>query len=155
MPAPAADAVAAEQDAGSLRIHAGTILSVEPSGGGVVVTWRPRGSAVRMETRALRVYDATGAATAAASPDRLLGALRRRGHGRLDSLGIGLDVNASLNLLDAQGRPGPRIHALGPIVRGVLWECTAVPELRAQVRTVAKHVAEALGTPAQQAAQSA
>jgi uncharacterized NAD(P)/FAD-binding protein YdhS len=148
LPAPAAEAVAAEQDAGSLRIHAGTILSVEPCEGGVLVTWRPRGSVVRMETRALRVFDATGAATAAASPDRLLGALRGRGLGRLDSLGLGLDVNASLNLLDAKGRSSPRIHALGPIVRGVLWECTAVPELRAQARAVARHVAEALATPA-------
>jgi uncharacterized NAD(P)/FAD-binding protein YdhS len=148
MPTPAAEAIATEQEAGSLRIHAGTILSVEPCEGGFLVAWRPRGSAVRMETRALRVFDATGASTAAASPDRLLDALRGRGLGRLDPLGLGLDVNASLNLLDAKGRSSPRIHALGPIVRGVLWECTAVPELRAQAGAVARHVAEALGTPA-------
>jgi len=46
--------------------------------------------------------------------------------------------------MDASGRPNPAIHALGPIVRGVLWECTAVPELRVQAAFVARRVADAL-----------
>lgn len=146
MPPPAAEAVSTERDAGTLRVQAGTILSVEPCEGGVQVNWRPRGSVAWQATRAVRVFDATGAANAAGSPDRLLGALRRRGLGRFDCLGLGLDVNPTLNLLDAMGRPNPRIHALGPIMRGVLWECTAVPELRAQAQAVAWHVAAAVST---------
>ncbi|MEA2788308.1 MAG: hypothetical protein QOG73_714 [Acetobacteraceae bacterium] len=146
MPAPAAEAVRAERDAGSLRIHAGTILSAEPCDGGVLVNWRPRGDVAAQSTQAVRVFDATGASNAAGSPDRLLGALRRRGVGRLDCQGLGLDVSPTLNLLDSMGRPNPRIHALGPIMRGVLWECTAVPELRTQAQAVARHVAAALST---------
>jgi uncharacterized NAD(P)/FAD-binding protein YdhS len=142
MPAPAAASVAAELKAGSLQVHAGTILSVESSGDAVLVTWRPRGSEVRQAMRAVRVFNATGASNAAASPDRLLATLRSRGVARLDCLDLGLDVNATLNLLDAMGQPNPRIHALGPLTRGALWECTAVPELRVQAQAVARHVAE-------------
>jgi uncharacterized NAD(P)/FAD-binding protein YdhS len=142
MPAPAAASVAAELKAGSLQVHAGTILSVEPSGDAILVTWRPRGSEVRQAMRAVRVFNATGASNAAASPDRLLATLRSRGVARLDCLDLGLDVNATLNLLDAMGQPNPRIHALGPLTRGALWECTAVPELRVQAQAVARHVAE-------------
>jgi uncharacterized NAD(P)/FAD-binding protein YdhS len=147
MPAPAAEAVAAEQEAGSLRVYAGTIQSVERCGGKVLVTWRPHGGAVRQATRALRVFDATGASNAGASPDRLLGAIRRSGVGRLDSLSLGLDVSHTFNVIDAMGQSNPRLRALGPIVRGVLWECTAVPELRAQAQTVAWHLADALSAP--------
>jgi uncharacterized NAD(P)/FAD-binding protein YdhS len=73
MPAPCAEAVSGELKTGSLYVHPGTILSVEASDDRVIVTWRPRGSEVRLATRAVRVFDATGASNAAASPDRLLG----------------------------------------------------------------------------------
>ena len=53
-------------------------------------------------------------------------------------------MNGSLELIDAAGHANPAIHALGPIVRGVLWECTAIPELRTQAAAVARRVAEAL-----------
>jgi uncharacterized NAD(P)/FAD-binding protein YdhS len=35
----------------------------------------------------------------------------------------------------------PGLKALGPIVRGVFWECTAVPDIRAQAADLAAHMA--------------
>jgi uncharacterized NAD(P)/FAD-binding protein YdhS len=144
MPAPAAEAIAALRDRGTLRVHAGSILSVTATDRGALVTWRPRGASDPARIDAARAIAATGTPDAANSADKLLHTLRRRGLARLDDLGLGLDVNPSLDLLDAAGRANPAIHALGPIVRGVLWECTAVPELRVQAAAVARRVAEAL-----------
>ena len=40
--------------------------------------------------------------------------------------------------------PWPIRKILGPIVRGVFWECTAVPDIRIQARTVAQEIARYL-----------
>ena len=111
---------------------------------GARVTWRPRGTSLLARIDAERVIAATGTPDAATLADPLLQALCRRGLARLDRLDLGLDVNGTLDMIDAAGRANPAIHALGPIVRGVLWECTAVPELRVQAASVAWPVAEAL-----------
>jgi uncharacterized NAD(P)/FAD-binding protein YdhS len=144
MPLPAAAAIAAMREQGTLAVHAGSVLSVEATAPGARVTWRPRGASLPATIDAARVIAATGTPNAAAVADPLLDALRRRGLARLDPLGLGLDVNDELALIDAAGHPNPTIHAIGPIVRGVLWECTAVPELRVQAAAVAQRVAEAL-----------
>jgi uncharacterized NAD(P)/FAD-binding protein YdhS len=38
----------------------------------------------------------------------------------------------------------PGLWALGPIVRGVFWECTAVPDIRLQARMIAERIAAQL-----------
>ena len=144
MPVPAAAAIDAMREQGALEVHAGTVLSVEPMATGARVTWRPRGASLPTRLHAARVIAATGTPNAAALANPLLDALRRRGLARLDPLGLGLDASDSLAVIDAAGRANPAIHALGPIVRGVLWECTAVPELRVQAAAVARRVAAAL-----------
>jgi uncharacterized NAD(P)/FAD-binding protein YdhS len=143
MPMPAAAALAAMREEGTLDVHAGSVLSVEPAAAGVRVTWRPRGASLPRRLDAARVIAATGTPNAAAIANPLLDALRDRGLARLDPLGLGLDVNDRLAVIDTAGRANPAIHALGPIVRGVLWECTAVPELRAQAVAIAHRIAEA------------
>ena len=143
-PKPAADAIAAMREQNWLQVHAGSVLSIDSALDGARVTWRPRGTSTPVRIDAARVIVATGAPAAAVLTDPLLRALCHRGLARLDGLGLGLEVNGSLDLMDASGRPNPAIHALGPIVRGVLWECTAVPELRVQAASVARRVADAL-----------
>ena len=53
---------------------------------------------------------------------------------------LGLDVTDSLQLRHADGTPDARLWALGPIVRGVFWECIAVPDIRVQASHVAVSV---------------
>ena len=43
-----------------------------------------------------------------------------------------------LAVVDTQGRPSDFLFAIGPLLKGTLWETTAVPELRAQAHQVAK-----------------
>ena len=125
--------------AGALRIKRGRLAGVEAGAGRATVQIRSPGG---LETIAVqRVIHATGAAPAAAA-DGLVAGLLAAGLARTDQHGMGLDVSATLELAGAEG--GSRAWALGPIVRGVFWECTAVPDIRVQARMIAAEVARQL-----------
>lgn len=57
---------------------------------------------------------------------------------------MGVEVTETLQLVNCIGERSGAAWALGPIVRGVFWECTAVPDIRIQARTVADEVARYL-----------
>ena len=40
--------------------------------------------------------------------------------------------------IDAEGNPSEFLFAIGPLMKGTLWETTAVPELRGQAMRVAQ-----------------
>ncbi|MBR0668948.1 hypothetical protein GXW71_31655 [Roseomonas hellenica] len=59
-----------------------------------------------------------------------------------DAFALGIECDPEgLQVLDAEARPVPGLHLLGPITRGRLWEATAVPELRAQAARLAERLA--------------
>ena len=64
---------------------------------------------------------------------------------RLDRHRIGLETSAELQAVGDAGTATPRLWALGPIVRGMFWECTAVPDIRNQAVALARSVAAAQG----------
>ncbi len=58
---------------------------------------------------------------------------------------MGIQVDDDFAAIGSDGRASRRLFALGPLLRGSLWETTAVPELRGQ----AMRVAEALSSVSQ------
>ncbi len=69
------------------------------------------------------------------SGDALTSQLLASGQVRPGSLGMGISA-------DASGRVGDHLYALGPPLRGLRWETTAVPELRRQVREICSAILE-------------
>ena len=59
----------------------------------------------------------------------------------LDRHRLGVEVSERLEAIGTRGGVTPGLWALGPIVRGVFWECTAVPDIRRQAAEVADIVA--------------
>ena len=57
-----------------------------------------------------------------------------------DELDLGLRVDEDHTVLDRSGARSPFLLALGPLLRGTLWETIAVPELRGQARRVAETI---------------
>ena len=51
---------------------------------------------------------------------------------------MGVRSDADHTLIDRDGRRSEMLLALGPLLRGTLWETIAVPELRGQARRVAE-----------------
>ena len=90
-----------------------------------------------------RVIMANGLEAIERTRDPLMGRLIASGLARFDKHAMGLDVTEALHVVRADGTPAERIWALGPIVRGMFWECTAVPDIRVQARMVGDAVAQA------------
>ena len=122
---------------GQLRLHRGRLETVEPAGGRMRVQARMRdGRALQLDVD--HVVNATGVEMRAQlMRNPLLSALLGSGQARPGPHGIGLDTDADGALLDAHGRPNPRVLVLGSLRIGSLWESIAVPELRVQAEQVA------------------
>jgi uncharacterized NAD(P)/FAD-binding protein YdhS len=61
---------------------------------------------------------------------------------RADNLGIGIDVDpATLRALDGTGVPHAAVYVIGPPTKGVLWESTAIPEIRQSASLIAQEIA--------------
>ncbi len=140
--------VAAKIDAmtarGQLTIVAGKPRAYRPAGTEVAVTWRPRGSSTESVMTVRRIVNCTGPqGDLARSSEPVLKSLIASGHARADPARLGLDVDAQSRLVGAGGEPHPRLFGLGPMTRGAFWEIVAVPDIRTQVWTVARRLAQA------------
>lgn len=79
----------------------------------------------------------------ARSTEPLLRKLIADGLARADAERLGLAVDSEARLIGADGTAHPRLFALGSMTRGAFWEIVAVPEIRVQVWTVARKLAQA------------
>ncbi|MBN9508699.1 MAG: FAD/NAD(P)-binding protein [Alphaproteobacteria bacterium] len=143
LPGPIADRIDGMRAQGQLDIRRGRLLDMRAGESGVEVTARLHGASEPTRFVVQRVIDAMGLTGLHGSVDPLAVALMRRGLARADGLGLGLDVTSTLAVIDASGHAATQMWALGPVVRGALWECTAVPEIRVHAVRVAHAVAEA------------
>jgi uncharacterized NAD(P)/FAD-binding protein YdhS len=140
---PVAAQLEALRASGFLRVRRGRLAELQFGADRVEATIREHGVRGPVMLTVQRVISATGLQTVTEADSRLVQALRARGLARLDPHGFGLDVTQTLAARDAAGQPVPGLWALGPIVRGVFWECIAVPDVRVQAMTVARQVREA------------
>lgn len=139
-PEPAAT-VAAMRSEGRLEVLAGRVVGHEEVDGVMRLALRLRDGSSRA-VAAARVIDCTGPCcdvTKAADP--LLSSLLDQGLGRPDPLRLGLDTDWDGALIDRAGDVQPRLFTLGPLRKGTLWECTAVPEIRVQAAQLAERIA--------------
>jgi uncharacterized NAD(P)/FAD-binding protein YdhS len=124
-----ADRIDALVARGRLRFAAGKVAGVE----GGALRWRPRGQEHVVTTRAARIVNCTGPqGDLLRSDEPLVRALLARGTIRPDALRIGVDVDRQSRVIGADGAADPRLHCIGPMTRGDLWEVVAVPDIRQQ-----------------------
>ena len=143
--APAVAARIAELiDRGQLTIVAGKPGRYVPRRGGVAVTYRPRGADAETTLDVRRIVNCTGPqGDLARSGEPVLRSLIAGGHARADPARLGLDVDAQSRLVGSDGVAHPRLFGLGPMTRGAFWEIVAVPDIRTQVWSVARRLAQA------------
>ncbi|UPG95260.1 FAD/NAD(P)-binding protein [Luteibacter aegosomatissinici] len=58
-----------------------------------------------------------------------------------DRQGLGLSAQPDGHLLDGDGKPRGNLFAIGSLLRGALWESTAIPEIRKQAQSLATMLA--------------
>jgi uncharacterized NAD(P)/FAD-binding protein YdhS len=129
-----------------LHIHAGRLLSFEPVGDQIRVTWRPRGSPVAQTLIVDRVVNCTGPNyNARHSSDPLMRSLLAQGLAVPDALNLGLRTGPHGALIDATGHAAAHLFYVGPMLRADYWEATAAQELRAHAEGLASHLAAPAG----------
>jgi uncharacterized NAD(P)/FAD-binding protein YdhS len=130
--------VKAAQESGQLQVHAAGIERVEAAGKQVRVHLRNGGTL----TGDL-VINATGPQTRFSNTNSvLMKNLIKRGLVAVDDMEMGIRADDDHRVIDRDGRPSDFLLALGPLLRGTLWETIAVPELRGQARRVAETILE-------------
>lgn len=126
---------------GQLRVQAGHLVRASRGEAGVEALIRDRGAAHVRHERYDVLVRATGLNTdVARTTHPLLAQLRESGVVSADRFELGLDTTGSFQVLDARQRPVPGLYCLGPLLRGSLWEITAVPELRVAATRLARHL---------------
>jgi uncharacterized NAD(P)/FAD-binding protein YdhS len=124
---------------GQLTVSAGRIMSLEANGDLIVAQWKPRGKYALQTIEAAKVVNCTGpSAKWLTEGNALVKQLAANGNVAYDRSALGLNANATGQLIDATGNVQHNLFALGPMIRGVLWEITAVPEIRSQAASLAE-----------------
>ncbi|MFN8874511.1 MAG: FAD/NAD(P)-binding protein, partial [Brevundimonas sp.] len=119
-----------------LQVLAGRIGRPRPGAGRLELPWRARGQTSEGRLVGDRLIDCSGPGHAP-EDDPLTGPLLAAGAARLHPNGLGLDLDPDGRVLDADGRPQPRLFVLGPPARAAFWETIAVPDIRERIAALA------------------
>ena len=130
--------VTAARESGQVQLHAARVEGVAAADRRVRVQLS-NGTTLTGDL----VINATGPQTKFSDTrSALLRNLLRRGLVVPDDLEMGLRADEDHAIIDRAGRRSTILFALGPLLRGTLWETIAVPELRGQARRVAETILE-------------
>jgi uncharacterized NAD(P)/FAD-binding protein YdhS len=144
--------VAGALESGRLRITRAAVTGVKPLGARIGVELRDRDGTASLLEAALAV-NCTGPHTRfSATRSPLLQQLLSSGLVQPDPMDMGIRVEPDFGVVERGGRRSPFLYAIGPLLRGTLWESVAVPELRGQALRVAQTLLDAgAPTPAEAA----
>lgn len=128
---------------GRLRIQAASFQGLEPvAGEGVSIRIRRRGEAESCVVQGAALINSSGIEydwrrVARPLPQQLLA----RGLVRPGPLALGIAATVDGAVLDAEGQAGGRLFAMGPPLRGMWWESTAVTDVALQAKALAAQLA--------------
>jgi uncharacterized NAD(P)/FAD-binding protein YdhS len=130
---------------GRLHVHAASLLDVEDSPAGEVrIRVRYRGREDASTERGAALINSTGIQYDWRRVDRALPRnLLARGLIKPGPLALGIAADAGGAVLDAEGAVSSRLFAMGPPLRGLWWESTAVNDVASQAKALAARLAAA------------
>ncbi len=140
MPPQTATIIERLQDEGQLRVVAGRVRRIEGRGP-LAMTYRRRDDGT---TRLLTVdlaIQATGLQTAVQrTSHRLLRQMFESRLVRADRQGLGIDADTAGRVMRPDGTAEAGVRVIGTLLRGTLWECTALPEIRTLAARIAREL---------------
>ncbi|OXS20006.1 FAD/NAD(P)-binding protein [Pseudomonas rhodesiae] len=133
-----AQLVARLHEEGRLRIRAASFKGLVPAQSGVTIAVRQRGEQTLTQVTGAALINSSGIEydwrrVARPLPQQLL----KRGLIQPGPLALGIAADASGAVLDAQGQVSARLFAMGPPLRGMWWESTAVTDVALQAKALA------------------
>ncbi|GLQ92526.1 FAD/NAD(P)-binding protein [Dyella acidisoli] len=142
LPPQVAQAIGKLEREGRLTRLSGHLHGVASADRGLELQYVPRGGQQVGALDADLVVQSTGLDNDVRRAQHpLLLQLVTNGHIRPDPFGLGIQATPDGHLLH-NGSAWPRLFAIGSMLRGTLWESTAMPEVRQQARQLADHLLE-------------
>ncbi len=140
--APAVHArIEALRTSGRLTFHSGRLVEFDELDGTVEATWRCRRDGSLKKARVSKVINCTGPRSDYSKFQHpLFINLLARGLIDHDPLALGLHAEPDGRVRRYRWEPSGWLHSLGAPIKGVLWECTAIPEIRAQAFALASRL---------------
>ena len=130
---------------GRLRIHAASFKGIEPGASdAVAIRIRARGETETGVVSGAALINSSGIEydwrrVARPLPQQLLA----RGLVRPGPLALGISAKDGA-VVDAEGRVSSQLFAMGPPLRGMWWESTAVTDVAAQAKALARRLVDSL-----------
>ncbi len=123
---------------GRLRVQAASFKGLVASDSGVTIQLRRRGEQAVTQVSGAALINSSGIEydwrrVAKPLPQQLL----KRGLIKPGPLALGIAADTSGAVLDAQGQVSQRLFAMGPPLRGMWWESTAVTDVALQAKALA------------------
>jgi uncharacterized NAD(P)/FAD-binding protein YdhS len=128
---------------GRLRIHAASFKGIEPGADdAVAIRIRPRGETETSTVSGAALINSSGIEydwrrVARPLPQQLLA----RGLVQPGPLALGITAKDGA-VVDAEGQVSARLFAMGPPLRGMWWESTAVTDVAAQAKALARRLVD-------------
>jgi uncharacterized NAD(P)/FAD-binding protein YdhS len=139
MPPATASRITALRCTGQLSVHRGQVLSVRAVNGRLSVLIDVGADII--DVAAGVVINGTGpTADITTTGNPLLRYLFATGMARPDPLRLGIDATVRGAVVSSAGIPSDAIYTLGPPLRGLWYETTAVPEIREQAAALARRI---------------
>lgn len=134
------DVINCMQTKGQLITNSGYITSVKETGDRLAVTLNCNGVVTQLTVQ--RIINCTGPATdIGRSGNVLLANLAKSGLINAGPCGVGINADAERGAVITANRvQKANLFVIGSNLKGVLWESTAVPELRLQAQKLARHI---------------
>ena len=122
---------------GQLFFYAGRLQSLVDKPTGAEAVFRRRGTGENVVLNVAKVINCTGPRSDYSKYQHpLFINLLARGLIDHDPLALGINSTPAGELFRYRGEPSGWLLAIGSPLKGVLWECTAVAEIRVQARTL-------------------
>lgn len=127
---------------GQLRIITGRMTAAQLISQGISITLSTK--ARQMACDAAWVINCTGPSTDFGTLEApLIATLRHRGLLNPDALRLGIANGVDARLLDRTGQTIPWLWTIGPLRKGLLWECIAIPDIRTEAQILAADICAA------------
>ncbi len=130
---------------GQLEIIGGRINEIIEKNGDITATIQLRGISEKRTLNISRVINCTGPQSNYKElKDELIRNLLAKKIILAHELKMGIQTNLNGQIIQEQGKMSDDIYAIGSLLRGVLWETTAVPEISKQAEQIAKQIIDSI-----------
>lgn len=139
------DYIQKERIENKLQIMAGKLIDLREENNSVTAEILDKKSNSILKSSYSIVINCTGPETNInLTKNELLIQLKSEGLIKQDQLKLGLEVNDLFQIIDEEENPQEQMFAIGNLLKGKLWESTAVNELRLQAEQIALQIIKQL-----------